>query len=294
MTVNTNKATTAKQAPARKPMGIKKETRGASSLKFNPDPAVNDGLCLGALVAVTIGKAEYKEDQKGNFADFAGKSVPTINFVWEGIPAVQGAATPVYIHSFKPMPIVPGSTAFDWFYDSMFQTIKHWIDVFTGDNFLDAYEDLLDLNIDLDNGMSVEALNAAYDAFFNGIVAVFNGNETLPCIYKNDDQPKLAWMKLLRYTTNAKGVRSAVNNGDPGFSGYPGEGHIELYVANVKPMLHINIAKGEDIIAKERPTNNPTPPPATTTGAPAGVAGGTGAPAGLGASNVPGFMSGKK
>ena len=47
------------QAPKqRKGMGIRKDTRGASALKFKPSMDVNDGLCLGYLKEITIGKAE--------------------------------------------------------------------------------------------------------------------------------------------------------------------------------------------------------------------------------------------
>lgn len=270
-------------------MGIKKDTRGASSLKFNPDPAINDGLCLGALKAVAVGKAEFKEDQKGDYAEFAGKTLPTIQFVFEGLPARDGAGAPVHVHSYKPVAIIPGDSKYDWIYDGMFQTIKHFIDVLSDNNFRDEYEDLLELAIDTENGMTFEELEAAYTKFFNGVAAVFNGTDTLPCLIKNaNGDAVLLWIKLLLYTANSKGTVSIVNNGAPGFSNYPGDGLIELFVPNVAPQLRINIAKGESIIPKERTENKPTAPASTTTGIPTSA----GAPQGSAAAgaNIPGFM----
>ena len=274
------------QAPKqRKGMGIRKDTRGASALKFKPSMDVNDGLCLGYLKEITIGKAEYKDNQKGDYAEFAGKSVPTLNFVFEGMPEGKGHNAPVYIHSFKPMPIVPGK--YGWFYDSMFQTLKHFIDVYTLDNFLDAYEDLLCLEVDPETPMEFEELVAAYDSFFQGVVTVFNGNGAdLPCIYRNGKgEGILVWMKLLLYYNGKE-----VNNGSYGFSGYPGEGLIELYVPDAKPSLRIIIEKGESIIPKAKTSNAPAAPAPTSAGVPT-----PGAPAASGGntSAMPAWMQGK-
>ena len=281
--VNTD---TAQGAPKQKKgMGIRKDTRGASMLKFKPSMEVNDGLCIGYLKEITIGKAEYKDSQKGDYAEFAGKAVPTLNFVFEGMPEGKGHNAPIYVHSFKPMPIVPGK--YSWFYDSIFQTLKHFIDVYTMDNFLDAYEDLLCLEVDPETPMEFDELVAAYKEFFAGVVKVFNGDGAeLPCIYRNGKgEGILAWMKLLLYYNGKE-----VNNGSYGFSGYPGEGLIELYTPEVKPSLRIMIEKGESIIPKAKTSNAPVAPAPTSAGVPM-----PGAPAASGGntSAMPAWMQGK-
>ena len=268
--------------------GIKKETRGTGVIKFNPNPAEYDGLCLGGLKEVVFTTSHFKDDQKGDFAEFAGKDVPTLNFVFEGIAAKKGSPAPIYVHSYKMRPIVPNDN-YAWQYDAMFQTIKHLIDVYTADQFLDAYEDLLVLNIDLENGMPYEALEAAWKSFFEGVVIVFNGDgDKLPCIFKTNGEIRLVWMKLLRYNVSSKGKESEVNGGDPGFTLFPGEGLIELYDPNFAPTLRINIAKGESIIPKERKANAPSAPAPTTAGTPSTA--GTAGAAHTANSAVPGFM----
>lgn len=249
-------ADNAKNNKVKKGFGIKKDTRGSSAPKFKLNAEENNGLNIGILKEVTVGEAVYGESQKGNFTAFAGKTVPTINFVFTGIPMTKGDNVPVYIHSFKPMPIIAGK--FGWFYDSMFQTIKHFIDVYTGEVFRDEYEDLLDLAIDPDDTeTSFEDLHAAYVAFFNGVATVFNGNgKDLPCIYKDAKaNPVAVWLKLLLYFNN-----NEVNNGNPGFSGYPGDGIIELCVEEKEPTMRIAIEKGESIIPREKGANKPNVP----------------------------------
>lgn len=279
-------ATAAQGATQRKGMGISKDTRGANTLKFKPLPEVYGGLCLGYLKEITIGEADFKEDQKGDFAEFAGKSVPTINFVFAGVQTSSAEGEAIYIHSFKPMPIIPGNGKYDWFYDSMFQTIKHFIDVYSNKNFLPAYEDLLFLEIDTENGMPFEAMVEAYNKFFSGIITVFNGNGTdLPCLFRTaSNEGVLVWLKLLLY--NNKGE---VNNGNPGFGNYPSDGFIELYRKDVMPSLSIAIQKGESIIPREKQDKKANAPAATTTGAP--TAPGAPTPPAAGAS-IPSFMTG--
>lgn len=271
-------------------LGISQATRGASQLKFIPKPDVYDGLCLGFLKEITLGTADFKENQSGDFADFAGKAVPTINFVFEGIPEVEGGAAPVYIHSYKPMPIIQGKD-YGWFYDGMLQTIKHFIDVYTGNKFLAEYEDLLFLGVDLEEGMEFDALKAAYEEFFAGVKLVFDGNgENLPCLYKTaDGSGILVWMHMLLYQNGRE-----VNQGNAGFSNYPGEGHIELFRKDVKPSIRINIAKGESIIPREKNAAAPAAPAATSTGAPTSAAGAAGAGAPAGGAKLPNFMTGGK
>jgi len=269
--------------------GIKKDTRGASSLKFKLSPEQYDGLQLGCLKEVTKGEASYGDSQKGHFAEFAGKTVPTVNFVFEGVPAVGSKVAPLYIHSYKPMPIIAGTNEYAWFYDSMFQTIKHFIDVLSGDKFRDEYENLLNLAVNLEEGMTFEDLVEVYEEFIDGILTVFNGKDELPSLIKDENgNPILIWMKMLLYY-NAKGVTKEVNNGNAGFTGYPGEGLIELYVDGVKPNLRIQVEKGESIIPKVKTSNAPNAPLSQSTGVPSATA----PTGGVQGSAIPSFMQGK-
>lgn len=266
--------------------GISKDTRGANALKFKVDPEINNGLALGYLKDVTIGTASFKENQKGNFSDFAGKEVPTLNFHFEGLSTEANGSAPIHIHSYKPVPHILGKDTFGWFYDSMFGMIKHFIDVMSDDQFLDAYGDLLTLAIDFEKEMTFEELMEVYNKFFNGVITVFKGDgKKVPNLLLANDKPILLWIKLLLYVTNDKGTHE-VNNGSLGFPNYPGEGVIEKYVEGVSSSLEIAIQKGESIIPRERTSKAPAAPAPSGNGAPSAP----GAAKTAGGSHKPPFM----
>ena len=213
---------------------INKETRSTSIKKFIPDAAVNDGLVKGVLIAVEKREAEIKIDS--NWEVFRGMKVPRLSFVFEEFDNDKDQEPCRYIHSFLAYPLDPSkSEKDDWQWNQLSQTLKHFIDVFTEDKFLDEYVPLLELD---DTNTDVDAQIKAWDNFMDGVVTIFNGDgKKLPKLVG-----KKVWMKLLLTFKNNK-----VNNGDFGMPSYPGDGVVELYTDKKKPNLRINITKGESI-----------------------------------------------
>jgi hypothetical protein len=255
--------------------GITNETRGSSLKKFKPNPSKYGGLCIGALVDVTVSEAQVKDDS--NMSSFQGKTVPRLNFVFESRMDAAGVKKSTYIHSYLPIEHTPESLNVDaWRWDTMSQTVKHLLDVFREEKPLTPEEEamlVVDF-VDEEDGMFVEqpaeVVIEAYKKFFNNIVALFNPEGK--AIFKDaNGKDKVIWMKLI---LDRKG--KPVNNGDYGFSGYPGEGLIELYKEKVPPSISINIPKGENIIPK--PLTAAAPPTPTGQGASASQTGDTDVP----------------
>jgi len=225
--------------------GISKETRGASVKKIVCKPEINDGLALMTLTDVDVAQAEIKEDS--SYVEFRGMKVPRLTFVFTEKTMSDKEEAGMYFKSYMPNPNIFDSDN-EWKWDTMAQTVKHFIDVLSDDNFKDEYEPLL--NIAMDEGKEYEPKDQieAWDGFFKGVQKVFKGHkkEGLPELIG-----KVVWAKLL---LDVKG--SKTNNGDFGMSNYPGDGLIEVYKEGVSPTLRINIAKGESIVPKvyEEPT----------------------------------------
>lgn len=233
--------------------GITKKTRGASIKKITPKPDVNKGLCLGTLTNVEVGSAEVKEDS--SYIDFRGKSVPRLTFIFTEKAIKKDQEQGMYFHSYMAYPNV-FEKSMEWKWDTMAQTIKHFIDVLSEDNFVEAYESLLSFDLEEGKEYSAEEIIAAWKKFFDGVVKVFKGN-------KKDGLPELigkdVWMKLL---LDFKGKQ--VDRGNFAMPGYPGDGIIELFKEGETPSLMINIAKGESIIPKEYSAPSASPAPQST------------------------------
>ncbi len=223
---------------------ISKETKGTSAKLIKPTPSKYNGLVLMMLTSVTVSYVEAK-DASGEWGIFIGKQIPKLNFNFVEVVDEKGAKPGVYSYTRTPVAYNPNSSDKDWWFTQTIQMVKHLIDVYTNEQWNDAYTELLSLELK-DEEMTGDEILAAFDKFFKGIATVFNGDEKLklPCIYKDaNGKAKTIWGKLLLYVKV-----KAINNGNFGFTSYPGEGVIELYVPGVKPSLTINIAKGESIL----------------------------------------------
>ena len=238
--------------------GINNETRSTSLKKFKADPSKNRGLCIGALTDVTVSTAEIKEDS--SMETFRGLSVPRLNFVFESRKDPKGVKPSTYIHSFLAIEHTPENmTDGAWRWDQLSQTIKHFLDVYRNNKEFTEKEVkmlLVDFEEEDENGVFKEqpadVVIKAYKKFFDNVVAMFKPDGK--AIYKDENgKDKIVWMKLL---LDIKGRQ--VNNGDYGFTGFPGEGLIELYQDGVEPSLSINIAKAENIIPKAPVTAPPS------------------------------------
>lgn len=259
---------------------ITNETRSTSLKKFRLNPEINNGIAIGALVDVSVSEATIKTDSSMVF--YRGYDIPRLNFVFESREDAKGVKQSTYILSYLAIPHTPetiegGDDAWRW--DQMAAMVKHlYLTIAEKTSLSD--EDVEKLNVEFDevdeNGIYLEqppeVVIAAYKKFFDNIVSLFKpGNKA---VYKTDDnKDKVLNMKLL---ISVKGRN--INNGDPAFPGYPGEGVVELRVPGVATGLVINPAKGESIIPKAAPTAAPAPSGGSNTGAPT--------------SDIPDFMKG--
>jgi hypothetical protein len=235
-------------------MKISKETRGAAPKLIIPDPAVNKGLVVTFIKSVEVVDVEVS-NADGAWKDFDGHKVPklVINFI--EIPSIKGKVAGSYPWTMSPIPHIPNSTTYDWWFDSNQQMIKHFIDAFIGaDNFKDEYEKLLSIDLDDTKELPVETVLDAHRKFYEGVATVFNGDgKKLESIFKDKDGNSYpVWTKLLLYVKNNK-----VNGGNFGFPSYPGDGVIELVRKGYEPSISIKIAKGESIIPRD--TNDMIP-----------------------------------
>jgi len=233
--------------------GITNETRSVGLKKFKPSPEIRNGLCIGTLVDVNVGVAKIKNDS--SMETFRNLEIPRLNFVFESRLDPEGVKTSTYIHSFlaiehTPESIIDGKDGGLWRWNQLSQTIKHLLDVYRN-NAPFTENELKMLSVDFEDEVDgvfkeqpASIVIAAYTKFFNNIVKLFKPGDK--AIYKDaNGKDIIVWMKLL---LDIKGY--FVNNGDFGFSSYPGEGLIEIYHQNIPPSLSINIAKGENIIPK--------------------------------------------
>lgn len=228
---------------------ISNETRSTTLKKFKPTPNVNGGLSIGTLVDVNVSKVDISLESP--MESFRGLSVPRLNFVFESRLDPPGVKKSNYIHSYLAIEHTPESVSSDgaWKWDSLTQTVKHFLDVYRdGKLFTDEEVALMTVDfVDVDkHGVFVEqpaeVVAEAYTKFFENLVKMFHPDGK--AIYRDTNGKDIPiWMKLL---LDVKGRQ--VNNGDYGFSGFPGEGLIEIKLKDVQPSLSINIAKGENII----------------------------------------------
>ena len=233
------------------PKAINNETRGAAQKKFKPVPELNGGLCIGALVDVSITDAIIKPDSP--MESFRNMTVPRLNFVFESRLDPPGVKPAIYVHSYLPIEHTPSSVSTtdggDWQWRSMSSGIFHMREVLVDGAALTPEQEA-ELAVDFPDvdasGMYLpcdsEAVVAAYRKFFEGVVKLFKPGDK--AIYKDiNGKDIILWIKLLLDINGKK-----MNNGDYGFALFPGEGYIEKFKQNIKPSLSINIAKGENIV----------------------------------------------
>ena len=251
------------------PKGITNETRSASLKKFKANPKINNGLCLGALVDVTVSDAEVKDDS--NMTSFRGLSIPRLNFVFESQMDPVGVKKSTYIHSYLAIEHNTENHSGDgvWRWNQMSQMIKHFLEVYRDYAPFTKEEEaklIVDFEDEDENGIFKEVegqvVADAYRKFFENIVSLFKpGDKAI--YFDANGKPKVVWMKLIIDIKSKQ-----VNNGDFGFPGYPGEGVIELWKKDIPPSIYINVAKGENIVPTA-PISATAPPVGSDSGGPA-------------------------
>lgn len=250
------------------PKGISNATRGTSLKKFKADPMINNGLLIAGLVDVTVTDAEIKDES--SMTSFRGMKIPRLNFVFESQKDPQGVKKSTYIQSFMAIEHIPenheekGKGAWRW--DQLTQMIKHFLDVYRDNKDFTKEEEaklIVDFEDEDENGIFKDqpgdVVAKAYQKFFDNVVSLFKPNDKAIYLDANG-KPLVLWMKLV---VDIKGNK--VNNGDFGFSGFPGEGVIELHKEGVQPSIYINVGKGENIIPSA-PASAIAAPPTTDGG----------------------------
>lgn len=225
-----------------KKLGMK-EGSATSLLPFVPDKKVYDGLNLAKLTSVEVGYIDVKEDS--NWELMKGKRVPRIVFHFE---SAKDTHSRHYFHNFN---VITNEEKEDVIAEGMFRSLQHMMEVYGVDPKLISrvLTDAIDVT-----DRSADALIATYEAFFTNVASAFNGTEDgkRPNVYKD----KMVWLKL---------IRDQRNNGKLSLPFYPGTGFIELYKANQKAAIRIDVSKNETI--EEKSAVNPV------TGAPVDASG---------------------
>lgn len=238
--------------------------RGTQRLKFNHTDAIpQNGLFLGHLESVVVGKMQIGEDKAGT-PSFNGMEVPklVLTFVSNDVEVskrkyVTLQFTPVESN----VDTIPGGK-FAWQVDSLMDWLKHLMNVYVlkGRELTEDEEIALSLPYeDFDNEgayvpVEPEVVIAGWKSLFENFENIFNrGKEGSPVYKTKDGKDLVIWMKLLRFT-KVKGewrpVVSGNNAGDLGFIKFVGEGCIELHKNNTIPTIHIN-SISETITPKE-------------------------------------------
>lgn len=235
--------------------GISNDVQATSRKKFVLNPDVNGGIPQGALVDVEVTLADIANDSK--MTSFRGHKIPRLVFHFESANDGVGVKTAYYDHAFLPVEHNPENVmnvkANGWKFDSIATYVKHLHEVLTERNLTPEEAKLMTFNLvekenDLFKDQPVEEVIKAWTGFFNGIVSVFKGgykvkDTTAPCIYTDVNGVKLPlWIKLLLYVNG-----QPVNNGDPGFPLFVGEGIFQKIKTGVARELRIKVEKGESI-----------------------------------------------
>lgn len=241
----------------KKRRGISNDTRGSSRLKFDERRDANraNGLFIGHLDNVEVTWVTLGADIQG-LQSFAGLSIPILSLTFASNDEQESVRRYV-LHRMMPaesnaLTIPGGSDA--WKVESVLGWMKHLMDVYVlkGRAMTEDEEDALCLPFDDtdDDGNYVpvepEVVVNGWKVLFENFVKLMN-NDGKP-VYKTAAGGIIPiWMKLLRFTKfkNAWSpvVRGKSTMGDLGFTNFVGEGCIELYKAQVAPLLKVDPAK---------------------------------------------------
>ena len=265
-----NAEASAQVTAKKKRRGVSNETRGTTQLRFHERDAAKNMLFIGHLEDVEVKWSTNADGKK-----FTGLNAPRLEFHFASEHEKKDERRHLR-HSLFPVEsnvnTIPNG-ADEWQVTSMFDFIKHILDVFylRGRQFTEAEEDALTLDFEDfdDNGDYVpvepEDVLKAYGILFENVAAMLNGTFGLaegetpkPCYKDANGKPLMIWMKLLR-CKKRKGEWIDVNGGELGFNNFVESGIIELYdKKTMKPAkLRIDLSK-ESIIPQETKKKQPT------------------------------------
>lgn len=235
---------------------INKDTRTTGDRQFSPKATIYNGLSLGKLVEIKVDELDTV-DSASKWISFRGYKPPRLSFKF--VEVTKDGEPGNYYHSFIPIDAKGEKTKEKA--DAMSSMVGHFLEVIRGNKDVQLTpKDEKGNPVDVAT-LEGDALMATWKRFFEDIAAAFVTTDK-----KLYSEGSTYWMKLLLYN-NAR----PVNNNNPGFPMYPGEGVIEKFVDGKPSKLSIKIEKGESITPMPK-TANATPsgiPPAMGNGAPA-------------------------
>ena len=237
----------------KKRRGVSNETVGTTRLKFNHTDAMPNGLFVAHLDDVAITKVDIKEDSAG-MPSFRGIELPRLAFTFASNED-NVAKRKYQTLSFMPVEsnvntIVGGKEA--WKIDRIFNYLKHILDVYVlhGQPMTPEMEAALSLGYDDtdENGEYVtvapQVIVDAWKELFENFLQIFNTAKDGAPAWKTKDGKNIPiWIKLIRYVKAGTKGWTPVANGQLSFPTYPGEGVIEIFVANVAPSIKIDVVR---------------------------------------------------
>lgn len=229
--------------------GVSNQTKATSQLKFHEKDAAQNGLFIAKLAEVSI---NWTTPENGIFA---GLKAPNLVFHFTSNHNDASELRHAYNTLFaveSTVDTIPGGKD-SWKVDSVFNHIKHILDVFylKGRDFTSEEEEALALNfVDFDEETNEfiivepqDVLNA-YGTLFANVVAMLNGTFNLkegetpkPCYKDVNGKPIVVWLKLLRAIKTRKGWANVNQNEDLSIPNFVGTGYIEILKPNANPLV---------------------------------------------------------
>lgn len=246
--------------------------RGVQRLKFSHEQAKPNGLFIAHLDSVTVSDILIGKDSTG-MPSFNDLKIPRLQFVFasnEEEVAKRHYVTKSFTAVESNANTIPGGKE-DWKVNSVFDWIKHLLDVYVLRGRDLTEEEANALNLDFDDfdeqgeyvPVEPETVAAAWKNLFENVANIFNhGREDQPYFKTKDGKNIAIWLKLLRYVRQGKKGWKAVDNGNLSLPTFVGEGAIEIYKQNVLPSIHIDVIKEcitpKNLEAEAKAPNMPT------------------------------------
>ena len=228
--------------------------RGATRLKFTHENAQSNGLFHGGLRSVEVSNIAIGESSSG-MPSFNGMEIPRIvlTFTSPDPDVAKRRYVPMSFTAVESnVETIPGGKS-DWKVNAIFDMFKHILDVYVFKHREPTEEELAQLSLPFEDfdeqgeyvPVDAEEVAAGWRVLFENFANMLNnGKDDKPVYLNAKGEPINIWMKLLRHIKNTKKkVWTNVTNGDLAFPTFVGEGVIEIWKANTKPVLRIDALK---------------------------------------------------
>ena len=234
--------------------------RGTQRLKFSHEHANPNGLFIGHIDSVKTRMIAISETSSG-MPSFNGLEIPRLDITFASNESDVNQRKYITL-SFNAIEsnvdTIPGGSK-EWRVNTLFDYLKHILNIFylKGRELTEEEENALSLAFDDTDEegnykpVAVEDVISSYKVLFDNFANIMNtGKDGAPVFVDKDGKFIPVWMKLLRYVKTKQHKWSAINNGELSFPTFVGEGVIEIFKLNVKPVLRINTIN-ETIMPRE-------------------------------------------